>query len=374
MNDFGCDQMKKIEVLLTNEKYNIYIERGLFEFSGKKMKEIFVGEKVVIITDDNVNPLYGERLKKILEKSGFEVNTIILPAGEENKNLVTLNRIYKELIKFQTTRSDMIIALGGGVVGDVAGFAASTYMRGISYVQIPTSLIAQVDSSVGGKVAINLEEGKNLVGSFYHPKMVLIDPDLLRTLEQRYFNDGMAEVIKYACINDKQLFETLLRVKNNQELNDNITDIICKCCEIKKEIVQRDERDKSERMLLNFGHTIGHAIEKIFKYEKYIHGEAVAIGMYLITTQSEKLGLSKEGTAVRIKELLEKFDLPYKIDKKYYAEIRNEIANDKKIEGRILNLIILKTIGEGYISRIPIDEVNKFIEIFRKPIAIERDV
>jgi len=146
----------------------------------------------------------------------------------------------------------MIVALGGGVVGDVAGFAASTYVRGISYVQIPTSLIAQVDSSVGGKVAINLEEGKNLIGSFYHPKMVLIDPDLLKTLDQRYFNDGVAEVIKYACIKDKKLFETLLRVKNNQELNDNITDIICKCCEIKKEIVQRDERDKSERMLLNF--------------------------------------------------------------------------------------------------------------------------
>ncbi|MCD5410546.1 MAG: 3-dehydroquinate synthase [Clostridiales bacterium] len=366
--------MKKIEVLLTNEKYNIYIEKGLFESSGKKMKEIFVGEKITIITDDNVNPLYGEKLKKILEKSGFEVNTIVLAVGEKNKNFVTLNRIYKELIKFQTTRSDMIVALGGGVVGDVAGFAASTYMRGISYVQIPTSLIAQVDSSVGGKVAINLEEGKNLVGSFYQPKMVLIDPDLLKTLEQRYFNDGMAEVIKYACISDKQFFELLVSIENKEVLDENITEIICRCCEMKKKIVQKDERDKSERMLLNFGHTIGHAIEKIFKHETYTHGEAISIGMYLVTTQSENLGLSQVGTAVRIKELLTKFNLPYEIDKKYYEEIRNEITNDKKREGRSLNLILLKTIGEGYIMRIPIDEVNKFIETFRKPITIERDV
>lgn len=366
--------MKKMEVLLTNEKYNIYIERGLFESSGKKMKEIFVGEKITIITDDNVNPLYGEKLKKILEKSGFEVNTIVLAAGEKNKNFVTLNRIYKELIKFQTTRSDMIVALGGGVVGDVAGFAASTYMRGISYVQIPTSLIAQVDSSVGGKVAINLEEGKNLVGSFYQPKMVLIDPDLLKTLEQRYFNDGMAEVIKYACISDKQFFELLVSIENKEVLDENITEIIYRCCEMKKKIVQKDERDKSERMLLNFGHTIGHAIEKIFKHETYTHGEAISIGMYLVTTQSENLGLSQVGTAVRIKELLTKFNLPYEIDKKYYEEIRNEITNDKKREGRSLNLILLKTIGEGYIMRIPIDEVNKFIETFRKPITIERDV
>ena len=366
--------MKKMEVLLTNEKYNIYIERGLFESSGKKMKEIFVGEKITIITDDNVNPLYGEKFKKILEKSGFEVNTIVLAAGEKNKNFVTLNRIYKELIKFQTTRSDMIVALGGGVVGDVAGFAASTYMRGISYVQIPTSLIAQVDSSVGGKVAINLEEGKNLVGSFYQPKMVLIDPDLLKTLEQRYFNDGMAEVIKYACISDKQFFELLVSIENKEVLDENITEIIYRCCEMKKKIVQKDERDKSERMLLNFGHTIGHAIEKIFKHETYTHGEAISIGMYLVTTQSENLGLSQVGTAVRIKELLTKFNLPYEIDKKYYEEIRNEITNDKKREGRSLNLILLKTIGEGYIMRIPIDEVNKFIETFRKPITIERDV
>ncbi|MGV8146261.1 MAG: 3-dehydroquinate synthase [Alkaliphilus sp.] len=351
--------MKKIEVILTNEKYRIYIERGILESAGTKIKKVFAGKKITIITDDNVNTIYEERLKKILEKSGFSTNTIIIPAGEKNKNSKTLNRIYKKLIKFQMTRSDMILALGGGVVGDVAGFAASTYMRGISYVQIPTSLIAQVDSSVGGKVAINLQEGKNLIGSFHQPKMVLIDPDLLKTLGRRCFNDGMAEIIKYACISDKRLFDALFNMKNEQELYEKISEIIFKCCEIKKEIVQRDERDKSERMLLNFGHTIGHSIEKMFNYEKYTHGEAVAIGMSIITTKSEKLGLSEMGTAKRIKEILMKFNLPHEIDKRYYYEIVKETAKDKKREGDFLNLVLLKAIGEGFIHRILINEFIK---------------
>ncbi|MCD5415306.1 MAG: 3-dehydroquinate synthase [Clostridiales bacterium] len=353
--------MKKIEVSLLNQKYPIYIGKGILELAGKKVQEIFSGNNIVIITDTNVNLLYGSILKNGLEKLGYEVKTIVMLAGEKNKNFETLSMIYKKLIKFQVTRTDMIVALGGGLVGDVAGFAAATYMRGISYVQIPTSLIAQVDSSVGGKVAINLEEGKNLVGSFYQPELVLIDPVLLETLEQRVFNDGMAEVIKYACIRDEQLFEWLFNIKNKQELDESLAEIIYRCCEIKKEIVQRDERDKSERMLLNFGHTIGHSIEKVFKYKKYTHGEAVAIGMHLISQKSEYLGLSERGIAKRIKELLIKFDLPYEIDKGYYEKISKETRNDKKREGGFLNLIVLKKIGEGFIHRIEIDDFNDFI-------------
>ena len=247
----------------------------------------------------------------------------------------------------------MIIAFGGGVVGDVAGFAASTYLRGIPYIQVPTTLLSQVDSSIGGKVAVNLNVGKNLVGSFYQPRLVLIDTKVLDTLPDRYIKDGMAEVIKYACIEDEEFFDFLnnLDVSN---LSSNIEDIVYKCCNVKKLYVEEDEKDTDIRMKLNFGHTIGHAIEKYFDYKKYTHGEAVAMGMYNITVNSEESGYTKEGTSEKIKGILIRFGLEYSLPEMDREILEQTIKNDKKNLSNKLNLIYLKKIGEANI-------VSKFI-------------
>ncbi|EKY26424.1 putative 3-dehydroquinate synthase [Clostridium celatum DSM 1785] len=257
--------------------------------------------------------------------------------------------VYNELLDFNLTRSDLIITLGGGVIGDLGGFVASSYLRGIDFIQVPTSLL-EVDSSVGGKVAVDLERGKNLVGSFYHPKAVLIDPEVLNTLDNRFFIDGMAEVIKYGCIKDKMFFEFLYEMENNSDVIDNMERVIHKCCDIKRIVVESDEKDKGERMLLNFGHTLGHAIEQYYNYTKYTHGEAVAIGMYEITKISEAKGLTVKGTAERIKEILIKYNLPYKMDVNI-EEILDTINLDKKKLGKSLNLIILKEIGNSEIYK-----------------------
>ena len=208
------------------------------------------------------------------------------------------------------TRSDLVIALGGGVIGDLAGFAAASYLRGVKLIQIPTSLLAQVDSSVGGKVAVDLPQGKNLVGAFYHPKMVLIDPDVLDTLPQHFINDGMGEVIKYGCIKDAELFNSLCSHSSFEDLKADLTDVITRCVDIKREVVEADQFDKGERMLLNFGHTLAHTIEQHYNYERESHGEAVGIGMYQITKIAEEKGLTAPRCAEKIKKALDIYGLP----------------------------------------------------------------
>ena len=244
----------------------------------------------------------------------------------------------------------MILTLGGGVIGDLGGFVASTFLRGVPFIQVPTTLLAQVDSSVGGKVAVDLDKGKNLVGSFYHPKKVIIDPEVLNSLSDRVFNDGMAEVIKYGCIKDKEFFNNLLQYENKEEVMNNIEYIIHNCCKIKKEVVEKDEKDTGERMLLNFGHTIGHAIEQYYNYNKYTHGEAVAIGMYEITKISEASFETEKGTADIIKNILIKYNLPYKLDIDI-NEIKETISLDKKNIDNKLNLIFISKIGESKIVK-----------------------
>jgi len=272
-----------------------------------------------------------------------------------------LEDVYNELLDFEITRSDLILTFGGGVVGDLGGFAASTLLRGIKFVQIPTSLLAQIDSSVGGKVAINLEKGKNLVGSFYHPKAVYIDPNLLETLDKRFFYDGMAEVIKYGCIRDKELFEKLLEYDTKDELMNNIEEIIYSCLSIKKEIVERDEKDTAERMLLNFGHTFGHVIEKYFNYEKYTHGEAVAMGMYHITKKSEDMGLTEKGTSELIERILSKYNLQHNMVDMNKDKMIEIIGLDKKNEESSINMIFLKKIGHSFIKKINKEEIEKYL-------------
>ena len=311
---------------------------------------LYKGKKIFIITDDNVKRHYGSIVMNSLKNSGYNVEILSLKPGEETKSFNTLPSVYNAILNFNLTRSDLIIALGGGVIGDLAGFVASTYLRGVDFIQIPTSLLAQVDSSVGGKVAVDLERGKNLVGSFYHPKCVLIDPEVLKTLEERFFIDGMAEVIKYGCIKDKDFFNYLNKMENNQQIMDNMEYVIHKCCNIKREVVENDEKDRGERMLLNFGHTLGHAIEQHYNYTKYTHGEGVAIGMYIITKISEDKGLTSKGTSEKIKSILVKYGLPYEIDINI-EEILETVSLDKKNLGKYLNLIILKEIGNSEIYK-----------------------
>ena len=341
--------MKKISVNLAERSYEILIENKLRDSMGSYIKNIFKGKKVAIITDHNLNDLYGLEIKNNLEKEGFEANIISIKPGEQSKNLEMVSEVYDKLLDLGITRSDLILTLGGGVVGDLGGFVASTFLRGIDFVQMPTSLLAQVDSSVGGKVGVDLPRGKNLVGSFYQPKLVLIDTDTLNTLPKRYFNDGMGEVIKYGCIKDEELFKKLGEIESSEELMKKIDDIVYCCCDIKRKVVENDERDTGERMILNFGHTIGHAIEKGFNFQRFSHGEAVTIGMIMITNISEKLGITEKGTSKKIKDLAIKYDLPYEVELSNKKDILESISMDKKNINNKLNVILLKRIGESFI-------------------------
>ena len=337
----------KMVVNLQEDTYPIYIKQGILSQANTYIKEIFSGHKIMILSDDQVHFHYGTLLTKVLEQD-FVVESIVIPNGESSKSFAILPSIYQSLIQFKLARTDLIIALGGGVIGDLAGFVAATYLRGISLVQIPTSLLAQVDSSVGGKVAVNLSEGKNLVGTFYHPKLVLIDPLTLLTLPTRFINDGMGEVIKYGCIKDAELFEQINRYENFNVLFKDIDTIIYRCIDIKREIVEKDPYDLKERLVLNFGHTLGHAIEQYHNYSMFSHGEAVAIGMVQITKIAEELGLTEVGTAKRIKNIVKKYHLPYQshIESKALMEA---ISLDKKNMGKKLNLILLHAIGDSFI-------------------------
>eukprot|EP00828_Plagiopyla_frontata_P008402 TRINITY_DN14189_c0_g1_i2.p2 TRINITY_DN14189_c0_g1~~TRINITY_DN14189_c0_g1_i2.p2 ORF type:complete len:374 (+),score=54.40 TRINITY_DN14189_c0_g1_i2:241-1362(+) len=357
--------MKDLVVNLGERSYPIIIRRGLLDETGLEIKKIFKGKKIFILSDKNVSSFYGEKVKECLLKEGYNVRLMSLEPGEKTKSFNTLPLIYNEFLDFKLTRSDLIITLGGGVIGDLGGFAASTFLRGVAFVQMPTSLLAQVDSSVGGKVAVDLERGKNLVGSFYHPKLVLIDPKVLNTLEDRFFRDGMGEVIKYGCIKDKKFFEFLKSLKNKEEVINNIDKIIHTCCYIKKCVVEKDEKDAGKRMLLNFGHTLGHAVETYYNYSKYSHGECVAIGMHQISKISEAKNLTEKGVAEDIKEILIQYGLPYEAPIKESSEILDTIALDKKNIDNVLKVVILKSIGESYLE-------STNLEFFKQYLLIER--
>jgi 3-dehydroquinate synthase len=354
--------VNKIKLDLTDYSYNIYIEKNLLSTLGDILRSTVSEEKVVVITDENLNMLHMHELTLILSRSGFKVFTIILPPGEESKSFETLMYIYDKLIEFKATRTTPIIAFGGGVVGDVTGFAASTFMRGVPFIQIPTSLLAQVDSSIGGKVAVNHKYGKNLIGNFYQPKAVYIDPNILSTLSTRYFNDGMSEVIKYGAIKDESLFYSLLRKTSEAELLESMEEIISKCCSIKKDVVEADEKDLGERMLLNFGHTLGHAIEKYYNYNRFSHGEAVAIGMSSITHISEALGITEKGTASLIDEVLVKYNLPCHIPDLDTKGLLDFILLDKKNTESHINLILLEKVGKSFIYKIKKNELKSFFK------------
>ncbi len=348
--------MKKLKVN-TGRKYDIIIDRGIIDHCGEYIKSVSSPTRVAVITDSNVHALYSQGVIASLKQSGFIVSEFVFKAGETSKNFRTIEAMYSHLADNNVTRKDMILALGGGVTGDMAGFVAATYLRGIEFIQVPTSLLAQVDSSVGGKTGYDIKQGKNLVGAFWQPSLVLIDPDTLNTLPQRYINDGMAEVIKYGCIKSLGLFRLLKKGMDQLDIEN----IIFRCVYIKRDIVQNDEKESGERKLLNFGHTIGHALEKIYEYKKLSHGEAVAIGMVMMSRASEAEGVSSKGTAAKIAELCRTYNLPT-YDEASLRDIAFASQSDKKTSGRDIDIVILNSIGKARVKKISQRDFQHYLE------------
>jgi len=316
--------------------------------------------KYFIITDSNVKRIYGDAFLKTLRSHKIEVHLLSVPAGEKSKTRKTKERLEDKLLKLKADRSSLIIALGGGVIGDLAGFVAATLMRGIPFIQIPTTLLSQVDSSIGGKVAVDHSLGKNLIGAFYQPKKVYIDVSTLNTLPEREFRNGMAEVIKYAAILDKQLFNYLKQFHQQimRKNRSTLVHIVKRCCELKKSVVEKDERETGLRRILNFGHTIGHAVESSSNY-KLSHGEAVAIGMIAEAKISSALGLFSKTGIKRLKELLQLYRLPTDIPRN--MEIRRIISStlhDKKVHHDEVHYTLIERIGKARVGvRLTADEV-----------------
>ena len=342
--------MKTITVT-ASRNYEVRIGAGLISHLGEQLLQVLQKPcNAVIISDSNVFPLYGERVTKSLEKAGFQVLSYVFPAGEASKNAGEYLNILNFLAKHHISRADAVLALGGGVTGDMTGFAAATYLRGIPYIQIPTTLLAMVDSSVGGKTAIDLPSGKNLVGAFYQPRLVLCDLDCLNTLPERVFCDGCAEVIKYGVLYDKKLFDHL----NEYGLAFDREAVISRCVELKRNVVAEDEFDTGARQKLNLGHTIGHGIEAQSQFT-ITHGQAVAIGMSIVAKAGCK------AIYAPLKAVLTKFNLPATTD--FTAQQLYESAlSDKKRAGGTVNLIIPNTIGDCRIAPTPVDQLKSFIE------------
>lgn len=341
---------RELQVAAGKSGYTVHIRKGLLGSTARYLRQLGMRGRVFIITDSVVDDLYGDMLLYGLLKEGFTARRYVAAAGEGSKSLAQAEKIYGAMAAFNLTRDGVVLTLGGGVVGDLGGFSAATYMRGVPFIQIPTTLLAQVDSSVGGKVAVNMPQGKNLVGLFYQPAAVLIDPLLLNTLSDRNFRDGMAEVIKYGCIRDEEFLSLLERMDGRGQVMDAIEDIIFRCCDIKREFVERDERDGGDRMLLNFGHTLGHAIESVSGYG-YTHGEGVAMGMRAIAGLGEGVGITQPGTSQRIAQLLSRFGLPSELPDLDGAELGSVIRSDKKNGSEGLRLVLLRRAGEAFLHR-----------------------
>ena len=346
--------MKTVEVDAA-VRYNIVIDKGILPKSGNMIKEVTSAERVAVITDDTVDKLYSDVVMKSLSDAGFETFKFVFPHGEKSKNISPFSSIREFLAESGLTRTDALVALGGGVVGDVAGFAAASYLRGIDFIQIPTTLLACVDSSVGGKTAIDLKAGKNLAGAFYQPKLVIADFETLSTLTDGIFADGMAEVIKYGVIFDKAFFEFL----RDNEAKDNLEYVITRCVELKRDIVNADEKEKGVRALLNFGHTVGHAIEKCSGY-KIPHGSAVAVGMVIISRAAYKCSFCDENYADIIASLNKKYSLPVSTDFSA-SELSSAAMADKKRAGDKIKLIIPEALGNCVIKSVPTSELEKII-------------
>ena len=355
--------MKTLRVDLPGREYDILIEKGCLDAAGERIKAVCPRAKgLFVVTDDTVGPLYYNRLKASLEAGGFQVCVHAVPAGEGSKCAAQLTGLWEDMMAFGLTRTDAVVALGGGVVGDLAGFAAATILRGVDFVQIPTTLLAQVDSSVGGKVAIDLDHGKNLAGAFWQPRLVLMDPATLDTLEDKTFADGMAEVIKYGCIFDKDFFHFLCARPSRGQVMEDIEYVLYTCCDLKRKVVVEDERDTGMRMLLNFGHTVGHAFEKAGNFDAWTHGQAVAAGMVVAAQLSVGMGVMESDQGIsELVELLEALGLPTHIHCDWET-IVEAVGLDKKSAGDQISFVFLERMGKAVARRMPKEEVLQNLE------------
>mgnify|MGYP000852010430 FL=1 len=350
--------MPEIMANTNNGNYPIHIKTGILRKLGQIVSASIKGKKAFVVTDENVASLYLSEAVKSLESSGLKVFSCTVPAGESSKSLEMLSLLYEQFYHAGISRSDAVVALGGGVVGDLSGFAAASYLRGCALIQVPTTLLAQVDSSIGGKTGIDLPFGKNLVGAFYQPKAVVIDPQVLSTLPRNRMSEGMAEVIKYGCIRDEMLFESIEKGLFDLEW------ILERCVRIKTTVVQNDEFDTGERMLLNFGHTVGHAIEKVAGYSNITHGEAVAIGMVFAARMGILEGITPEGTDVRIRAVLEKWSLPVSTGLDKSAIFESMLSDKKRLSGKHF-YVFLQSIGQAVVYPIEKDTLkDHFDQVF----------
>ena len=347
--------MRNIKVKLGGNSYEIYVGSGLLVQAGHWLKEHGFSGKLVIISDHIVKGLYGNALSQGLTRDGFSVITLRVPEGEEQKSLETAGRLYRELTGFYAERTTPILALGGGVIGDLAGFVAGTYLRGVPLVQIPTTLLAQVDSSIGGKVAVDHGQLKNEIGLFYQPRLVIADTDTLRTLPARELSNGLAEVIKSAAIRNKKFFafleNNIERIKALDE--EALEEVVFQTAKIKAEVVEKDERDLGLRSILNYGHTVGHAIESVSDFQVE-HGRAVAIGMLAAARISAEMGILDINELNRLKTVIEKAGLPTEMPNLKIEETIHAMKHDKKVLKDKVRFVLLKSIGSAFIT----DEVS----------------
>lgn len=358
--------MQKIRVELGSRSYNIMIDAMVLKDIGETLKKFEFSSKVALISNPTVYELYGKTVSGSIKDSGYDLLEVLIPDGEEYKSLTYAEKIYEALLKAKLDRKSALIALGGGVIGDITGFAASTYMRGIDFIQVPTTLLAQVDSSVGGKTGVNHPLGKNMIGAFWQPRLVWVDSATLRTLPQREFLSGLGEVIKYGVIWDEEFFVYLEtnRDKILQLDPGALTHIIRRSCEIKSEVVSKDERESGLRAVLNYGHTIGHAIETITGYKKYLHGEAVSIGMHLEAKLSHQVGLIDSIDVLRIKDLIDSYKLPSEMPGEIKINDLMEMMQiDKKTVGGKMHFVLPEKVGSVRIhDDITAENIKKLAE------------
>ena len=348
--------MKTVHVDASRQ-YDVFIENGLLDRIGCELRSLTGAKTAAVLSDDHVFPLYGLRIIQTLEQAGFLVRSFVVPFGERSKSLSTYGEVLRFLADNHVTRSDMLLALGGGVVGDLGGFAAATYLRGIDYVQVPTTLLAMVDSSVGGKTAVNLESGKNQVGCFYQPRAVFCDPETLSTLPQDQFECGSAEVIKYAVLGNASFFEELRK----KPISEQIEHVIQICVEMKRDLVHQDEYDRGLRQLLNLGHSFGHAVEACSRF-RVLHGQAVAIGMAIMARAACRKGFCTDQTANKIVEILKQYNLPteteYPLDDMFAS-----VGADKKLSADTMHLVVPIDIGKCSIEAVPLENVKEWMRL-----------
>jgi len=360
--------MRKVRVDLGEKSYDIVIGYDIGQEIVDFVKGAGYSKKALLVTDTHVGPLYGKQVQQLLTEAGLEAALVQIPAGESSKNLTVANELFTRAIELGLDRKSPVFALGGGVVGDLAGFVAATYMRGVPFVQLPTSLLAQVDSSVGGKVAVNHELGKNLIGAFYQPQAVFMELNYMKTLPQREIYTGLGEIIKYGIIYDADFFAFL--EKNREQVlalePEALVHMIARSCEIKAAVVSEDEKEAGLRRILNFGHTIAHAIEKETGYVRYNHGEAVATGMVGAAYISRELGLIDETEYNRVREMIARYNLPLQAAGVTVEAMYADIFHDKKTVGGKVTWVLMEKIGQVICRNdVPADVVKKAMEAVR---------